>query len=361
MFVAWRDLRFARGRFLLITTVVILITVLVGFLSGLTSGLAKQNISAVEDLTANQIVFSTPNDNAELSFSDSDITEKQYTAWQDANSINDVQPIGIAMGKASTSKSQASVSFWGVPEGMKNEGDVVAPVHDGEIVLSEGAASSLKAAAGDKVSVAEGTYTVSRIVGDAWYSHTPVMWMTLTDWQGYAKETGSPNAFATVLAVSAADSGALDGINEAAGTRSSSVSGSLNAIGAFSSENGSLRLMVAMLYGISALVIGSFFIVWTIQRSGDIAVLKALGASTWSLVRDSLGQALVVLVLGVGTGIGITALLGMVASGAVPFVISLSTTLVPALAMVALGLVGAAFALRSVVATDPLTALGSSR
>ena len=40
MFVAWRDLRFARGRFLLIAAVVALISVLVGFLSGLTGGLA---------------------------------------------------------------------------------------------------------------------------------------------------------------------------------------------------------------------------------------------------------------------------------------------------------------------------------
>ena len=47
MFVALRDLRFARGRFVLIGSVVALITVLVGFLSGLTGGLATQNISAV--------------------------------------------------------------------------------------------------------------------------------------------------------------------------------------------------------------------------------------------------------------------------------------------------------------------------
>ena len=40
MFVALRDLRFARGRFVLIGSVVALITVLVGFLSGLTGGLA---------------------------------------------------------------------------------------------------------------------------------------------------------------------------------------------------------------------------------------------------------------------------------------------------------------------------------
>ena len=60
MFVAFRDLRFARGRFLLIGSVVALITVLVGFLSGLTGGLATQNVSAVLALPGARIVFSAP-------------------------------------------------------------------------------------------------------------------------------------------------------------------------------------------------------------------------------------------------------------------------------------------------------------
>ena len=42
MYVAWRDLRFARGRFMLIGSVVALITLLVGFLAGLTGGKAAK-------------------------------------------------------------------------------------------------------------------------------------------------------------------------------------------------------------------------------------------------------------------------------------------------------------------------------
>ena len=41
----------------------------------------------------------------------------------------------------------------------------------------------------------------------------------------------------------------------------------------FKSEVGSLGLMIAMLFGVSALVVGAFFTVWTMQRSGDVAVL----------------------------------------------------------------------------------------
>jgi len=60
MFVAWRDLRFAKGRFTLMGTVVVLITLLVGLLSGLTAGLARENISAITGLPADRLAFAAP-------------------------------------------------------------------------------------------------------------------------------------------------------------------------------------------------------------------------------------------------------------------------------------------------------------
>ena len=124
--------------------------------------------------------------------------------------------------------------------------------------------------AGDQVSVGTKQFTVSAVRGDDWYSHSPVVWMTLDDWQAANPRGG----VATVLAVTgASDASATD---KAAATTSTTVSGSLDAIGSYKSENGSLTLMTLMLFAISALVIGAFFTVWTIQRTPDIATLKAL-------------------------------------------------------------------------------------
>ncbi len=357
MFVAWRDLRFARGRFALIGSVVALITLLVGFLSGLTGGLASQNISGVLSLPADQIVFSAPaaGSPAGASFSDSSITRAQAATWSKAAGVKAADPIGVSQTRAEAGVRRAAIALFGVRPGY----DANAPAKHGQLGLSETAAKDLSVGIGDQVTVSGTRYTVSSISGDWWYSHTPVVQMTLRDWQRYSAATGSPDAFATVLAVTGTPDATA--ANSAAHTVSHSPLGSLTAIGAFRSEIGSLLMMVGMLFGISALVIGAFFTVWTMQRKGDIAVLKALGASTRSLVRDALGQALVVLVLGVGLGIGAVALLGILAAGALPFVLSPLTTLLPGAIMIALGLAGAAFALRSVVTTDPLTALGSNR
>lgn len=356
MYVALRDLRFARGRFVLIGSVVALITVLVGFLSGLTGGLATQNISALLAISADRIAFSAPaGGEAGASFSDSALTQEQASAWAVTDGVTAVEPLGISQTRGESGDTRAAIALFGVQPGF----DATSPTGDGRLGLSEPAAAALQVDAGDEVAIAGVQYTVETVEGDGWYSHTPVVKMTLSDWQAYAATTGSPDAYATVLAISGTpDWEAGDAAND---TLSEGTLGSLMALSAFRSEIGSLLLMVALLFGISGLVIGAFFTVWTMQRKGDVAVLKALGASTRSLVRDALGQALIVLVLGIGTGLGLVAVMGTFAGTALPFMLSPITTLLPGAIMIALGLAGAAFALRSVTSADPLTALGSNR
>ncbi|NYD67761.1 ABC transporter permease [Agromyces atrinae] len=355
MFVALRDLRFARGRFILIGSVVALITVLVGFLSGLTGGLATQNVSAVLSLPADRIVFSAPADGSSASFADSAVTADQADAWSAAPGASDVQPLGISQTRAEFGDVRAAVALFGAAPGF----DANSPTGDGLVGVSSPAASELGVGIGDEIAIAGMSFTVESIGGDDWYSHTPVIRLTLADWQGYAAATGSPDAFATVLAVSGDPDAAP--VEAATATVSESVPMSLMALSAFRSEIGSLLLMVAMLFGISGLVIGAFFTVWTMQRAADVAVLKALGASTRSLVGDALGQALIVLAAGIGLGLAIVVSLGLAVGGALPFLLSPLTTLVPGALMIVLGLGGAAFAIRSITSADPLTALGSNR
>lgn len=356
MFVALRDLRFARGRFLLIGSVVALITILVGFLSGLTGGLANQNVSAVLAMPADRVVFSAPAAGASgASFSDSIVTQEQAAAWTATDGVSIAEPVGISQTRAEAGDVTVAIAVFGVQPGFEE----TSPSTDGLLSLSVPAADDLGVQTGDDVVIAGTTYSVETVAGEGWYSHTPVVQMTLADWHAYAAATGNPNTFATVLAVTGdPDWAAADASNA---TLAKSKLTSLTALSAFQSEIGSLLMMVTMLFGISGLVIGAFFTVWTMQRKSDIAVLKALGASTSSLVRDALGQALIVLVLGIGIGLGAVVLFGVFAGAALPFLLGPLTTVLPGAIMITLGLAGAAFALRSVTSADPLTALGSNR
>ena len=85
MFLAWRDMRSARGRFALITGVVLLMTLLIGLLSGLTGGLAQQNISEVRALDGDRVVL------ADETFDESELTDSQVEAWRDSELVADVR------------------------------------------------------------------------------------------------------------------------------------------------------------------------------------------------------------------------------------------------------------------------------
>ncbi|MEV6974851.1 ABC transporter permease [Kitasatospora sp. NPDC093806] len=358
MFVAWRDLGFAKGRFALMGTVIVLITVLVGLLSGLTAGLGRQNISAISGLPADHLAFGRPADGQKLSFTDSQVTPEQWQGWERTPGVSAAQPLGIATTKATAGARTAALSVFGVPDGstLAPQGASLAP---GGAVLSESAAKDLGGLRpGDALTLAGRSLRVTAVAGDASYSHTPVVWTTLTDWQQVAPGGAG---HATVVALSTTAGADLDAADARLGTETRDRTDALAAIGSYTSENGSLQLMRGFLFAISALVIGAFFTVWTIQRSGDIAVLKALGASTRYLLRDALGQAVLLLVLGTAVGTAIAVGLGAVIGSAVPFVLDAPTVLLPAAVMIALGAVGAALSIRRITSVDPLTALGSAR
>lgn len=340
-------------------TVVVLITLLVGLLSGLTAGLGRENTSAVTGLDADRLAFAAPPYGRAVSFSDSAVEESAWRTWAERPGVTAARPLGIRTLNATAAEGQrsAAVSAFGAEPGR---GLAPAGIGAGRVVLSEGAAGDLGAAPGDTLGLGGFRVTVAAVAGDASYSHTPVVWTSLGDWQ----RIGDAGERATVIALTTTAGADLSAGDRAAGTSTLTLEDSLAAIGSYQAENSSLQLMRGFLFVISALVVGAFFTVWTIQRSGDVAVLKALGASTPYLLKDALGQAVVVLAVGTGVGtalaVGAGALVGG-DGGAVPFVLDVPTVLVPAGVMIVLGALGAALSIRRITAVDPLTALGSVR
>ncbi|MFJ6694871.1 ABC transporter permease [Streptomyces sp. NPDC091272] len=359
MFVAWRDLRFARGRFALMGSVVVLITLLVGLLSGLTAGLGRDNTVALTSLPADRLAFAVPPDGQEVSFANSAVGEGAWRDWAKQPGVESAQPIGIRTVNGWAGERTVAVAAFGVEPAAR-----IAPASDrlgpGQVVLSAKAAQELDVSVGDKVRLGPVEERVAAVEGGAMYSHTPVVWTSLDDWQKLGHSGTTTEEQATVVALTGAGADYAAG-DRATDTRSVPLADSLAALSSYQAENGSLQLMRGFLFAISALVVGAFFTVWTIQRSGDIAVLKALGASTRYLLKDAIGQAVVLLGVGTLAGTALAALLGALIGGAVPFLLDATTLLVPALVMIVLGIAGAALSIRRITAVDPLTALGSAR
>ncbi|MBT2250268.1 ABC transporter permease [Arthrobacter sp. BHU FT2] len=367
MFLAIRDIRFAKGRFAMMGGIVALITLLLVMLTGLTAGLAEQSTSAIGKLGAaaarpvDTVAFGAPGTGTpKASYTESSVTAAQVDSWKDRPGVLSAEPLGITQTRLQTGDGSgtANVAVFGVPVASSL---APADVASGTAVLGSSVAEALSIQQGDSVAVGGVDLPVAAVVPDQWYSHTSVVWTALPEWSRVA-HVSDGGQLATAVAVTYADGADVDeaAADAAANTVSESRTGSFQALGSYKSENGSLTLMQAFLYGIAALVIVAFLTVWTIQRTRDIAVLKAMGAPGSYILRDAMAQAAVVLVTGAAAGGAVGVAAGLLAAQAAPFLLTAGTTVLPVVGIIALGLAGAALAVRRATRVDALLALGGN-
>ena len=354
MFVALRDLRFAKGRFTLMGAVVALLTGLVLFLYGLTGGLASDSTSALTGLPARDVVFGGP----AVSFSDSAISPGQQAAWQAAAGA---RPFGVSMTRLAAADA-TSVSVVGVDPALAPpllSGHAPGP---GEVAVGAKLAAGHTLRLGQQVSLGAARLTISGITPNRSWGHAPTVWTDEPTWQHVAGATQPVALLVDQAATEVGTEPDAKALDAAQHTKTVTLDAAEAGIDGYSAEQGSLTMIQLFLFAISALVAGAFFTVWTVQRKADIAVLKAIGASSAYLVRDALGQALILLLTGGVLGAAAGAAGGTLLRGSgTPFALDPATVAVPLAAMVVLGLAGAALAVRRIVTVDPLTALGASR
>lgn len=355
MFLSLRDLRFAKGRFALMSSALFLISLMVVLLSGLTAGLGNQSVAAVRHLGADHFAFGRPADGQSLSFGESTVTESQRTALAAAQGVDAATLVGIAPARITTGAREVAVSAFGV-DGASFASPV--PLGADAAAVDADLAHDNGWRVGSEITVGDNRFRIAALVDDSFYSHQPVLWIDHGAWTSLPSAGGRDGS---VIALRTDASFDVDRAAAASGTAVTDEKGALAAIGSYTSERGSLLLMQAMLMTVSALVVGAFFTVWTIHRSQDLAVLKAVGASTKYLLKDALGQSLIVLTLGAGLGSLAAAGLGAIASRFVPFTLTGWGTLVPFAALIVMGMIGAAAALARIVSIDPQTALANAR
>ena len=378
MFLALRELRFARGRFGLMGAVVSLIAILMVMLSGLSSGLVNDGVSGLKSLPVTAFVFDegTRTDNA---FSRSVVDAEQLESWQSQPGIDHAAPVGAGMTNATTEDgTQIDLSLFGIqPDSFLSpavsEGDTISSLEG--IVLSE-------TAKGDGLEVGT-VLTLDRIgtelevvgftEGQATFGHVDMAYLHLDTWRliaSGAAQAGVPtqdqvNALdhdvASVIAIQAQEGTDLGAADLAARTTTVSLQESFNSSPGYEAETLTLSMIQVFLYAICALVVGAFFTVWTIQRQHELAVLRAIGASGRYLLRDSLTQASILLISFTAIGVAAGVALGVAMPAGMPFALEVTPILTSSLLTIGLGLVGAAIAILRITRIDPITALGGQR
>jgi len=380
MFIGLRDLRYAWGRFMLMAIVVGLVAFLTTLLSGLAAGLIKNNISGLIELPFTHLAFEYNN---KPSYRNSMIDRSMWEAWREHDGVEAAEPLGHTMFNARKLSDEPldDVVLWGIePGGFLEpevlEGPQLGNAENGVIISKLLVDRGLQL--GDTF-ILDRVLTELQVVGiveEHNIGHVPIVYTPLRKWQEatYGPPGGPPPGeklpdilydYATLVALRIDPGMSPGAVNEADidyGTLTVNREDAYTASSGYIEEVLTVQMIQGFLIVISAVVIGAFFTVWTIQRTQEIGLVKALGATNLYLMRDALGQVVFLMLAGTIVGVAGALSLGQLfqQSGS-PFQLEYDTVATSSMLLVVAGLVGSALSVRLITRVDPIIALGRQK
>lgn len=353
-------------QFVLIALIVTLISYLVLMINGLGVGLNEQAGRALKNFDADAIAYS---DAAGLSVIRSELGEEQVERIAAESGADEATPLGYVAANYRTADGEIeSAAFLGYDPGTFGEPNVV----DGDPLTEDDvdgllADSSLLRRAnleiGDTITISlRLTEREFRIVGEideGAFFFQPSVYVLRSTWQELKYGEGGGPA-ASIVLLKGDD---LPG-SRGEGWEAVSKDTAFANIEGVSGQQSTVEALRAFGYIIGGLVIGVFFYVLTLQKIGQIGVMKAVGASTFFLFRQVVIQVMVIAIAGVAIAVPLawfTNELLQQSPNAVPIAFTTNTFVTTSVLLVVMALIGALFSGRQVAKVDPIIALGQQQ
>ncbi|MFE6078224.1 ABC transporter permease [Paenibacillus sp. NPDC057886] len=370
MYLAIREMRFAKGRYALIATIMVLVSFLVLFVTGLAQGLAYDNAASIKNMAATHFVLEQDSNHR---FTRSQVGQDELEQTRSVVGQENAEPLGVKMttvSPAGDTKKLDVTLFMVNPEGWLaptvTEGSPITDLENGQVVvdhkLSEDGVK-IGTVLVDKASGRE--WTVAGFVQNESFSHSPVVFLNEQEWlaiqAGSRASQGTADSHAPIYnTIAIKDAGEkVDSLGAALPkTEVITKSDAVSAIPGYKEEQGSLLMMIAFLYVISAFVLAVFFYVITIQKTSQFGILKAIGTRNAYLAGS---VSLQVLVLSVGSLVISVLLVQLFASilpASMPFQLGLSTLALTCVLFVIMSMAGSLFSVWKVTKIDALDAIG---
>lgn len=371
----WRN----KGRFLLFSLVIALITILVLFIAALADGLGNGNKEYIEKLNADLLIYKA---NVDLSIGTSQLDRAKLTEIRRVPGVKDAGQVSFSSTVLLLNASKLNVALIGVEPGKPGEPPVVtgrglSEKRGKEAVIDRNVALRTNSKVGDALTIKsiQGTkeelYTL-QIVGISdgrQYSLQPsviVPYLTFDQIKPGAVPVPDQTDLVSNLIVVQLDEPAR--WKEMA-TKLESQVADIQVVNrqtayentpGYSAQQSTLNTQRFFSLLIGVLVIGGFFQIQTLQKVPQIGMLKAIGAPSTTIALAALAQIVMVTIIGVALGTALTLLMALTFPATVPIVFSPMAIALGVVSLLAIGPIGGLVSIRYALRVEPLTALGLS-
>jgi putative ABC transport system permease protein len=380
-YLALKEIWRLRGRYLLFSLVIALITILVLFIAALAGGLANANRQFIDKLDADMLVYQA---NVDLQIISSRLGQSKLGDVRRIEGVAAVGPLGL--GSATVvfvdGRSPIDISLVGVDPGAPGDppllvGPGLRTKRNNDAVIDQGLATQagLKVGASLILKTIQGTeeefyeLSVVGITDSRQYFFQPSVFLPLTTWEkvrsrGEGERTGAEAIF-NLMAVQLEDPSQYNLVAQRLAQKVDGIdvtdkSTAILALPGYTAQQSTLNTQKIFTLLIGVLVLGGFFQIQTMQKVAQIGVLKAIGSPSRTVALAILLQIVLVTLIGVGIGSIGTLLLALVMPGNIPILFAGPTVFSAIALLLLIGPIGGLVSIRLALKIDPLMAIGLS-
>lgn len=378
MFLAWKEIEYFKTRYALVIGILILVSFLVFFLTGLAFGLSQDNRIAIDGWEAEAIVL-TNESNTDLNQSSFPLGARDDITGDEIADLA-VAPVVLNSTPGETEEDTEDVSevieevedntISAVVFGIDSEEFIMPEVIEGEafeedfeVIADISLQEEYNIQIGDELSVAgdEDDETIFKIKGfteNAKYNVQPVLYTSIPTAQevryGEADDSEDGLISAFIVRDSSIDDIQVDNTDLSV----FSMSAFIQELPGYMAQLLTFGLMIIFLIVIAAIIIGIFMYVLTVQKKSMFGVMKAQGISTGYIGKYVVIQTFLLSLIGVATGLFLTLGASYALPSTVPFFINWIFMGIISVLILIFAVLGSTFSVIKVAKIDPLEAIG---
>jgi putative ABC transport system permease protein len=368
----WRN----RVRFLLLSLVIALITLLVLFIAALGEGLANGNREFIAHLDAQLAVFREKSDYV---ISSSRLETGTLRAVRRVVGLENAGPIYFSATQIVSTEAPLKVSLLAAEPGYPGmppviEGHVFRGGDSNEAVIDRNLAIRSGLRIGDRVKVRstqglEDRFSTLQVVGildGQSYLFQPSMFVNASTWERIRPQTAADalddTPYPHIIAVRVPEGQKAEDVwasllATVPKIEIASIATTISNIPGYSAQQATIQTQGFFTLLIGILVIGGFFQIQVLQKVPQIGVLKAIGSSNTSVGAAAVIQIIVVTAIGVSLGAILTFLFSLVFPPTVPLAFNGLSVALSILALMVIGPIGGLVSVVYAVRIEPLRAL----